>query len=295
MLMSLLSLLAGFYFAPDESSGGSGDSGEPGTGPGDQNRGNEPSPAPAPAQATTGTAPGDNGGNPGEGDKEVEADLPRTKEALDRRVEKAKRAGMRDILTALGFEDLEAPEALQAAQAELKGLVEFARQQREAALSAEERVEGHIQALTQRAERAEARATRVEQERDRAIAERDDARATLVRKTRHDAILRAAGSAKHPEDVVTWAEGNKPDLVAQVLNEDGSVNEDAVKDILIECARARRDWFAGPGVGVPSNHDGRPPASFTELEKRDGAGPAGGAASRPLSQPGGARTKQWLT
>ena len=224
-------------------------------------------PVPAAAPATTGTAPGDQGGN-GEGDKEVEADLPRTKEALDRRVEKAKRAGMRDILTALGFEDLEAPEALQAAQAELKGLVEYARQQREAALSAEERVEGHIQALTQRAERAEARATRVEQERDRAIAERDDARATLVRKTRHDAILRAAGSAKHPEDVVIWAEGHKPDLVAQVLNEDGSVNEDAVKDILIECARARRDWFAGPGVGVPSNHDGRPPASFTELEKK---------------------------
>jgi len=259
MLMSLLSLLAGFYFAPDESSGGSGDGGEPGTGPGDQNRGNDPSPAPAPAQANTGTAPGDNGGNPGEG--EPDADLPKTKDALDKRIEKAKRSGMRDILTALGFDDLDTPEALQQAQDDLQGLVEFARQQREAQMTAEERFQQQVQTLTQRAERAEQRAAQAERE-------RDEAHEALVTKTRHDAILRAAGNAKHPEDVLTWAEGNTPDLVATVLNEDGSVNDDVVKQIVTECAKARRDWFTGSAVGVPSNHDGRPPASFTELEKK---------------------------
>lgn len=258
MLMSLLSFLAGFYFSPDESSGGSGGD-EPGTGPGDKNRGNEPPPAtPAPAQANTGTAPGQQGGD-GEGD--TDADLPKTKDALDKRIEKAKRSGMRDVLTALGFEELDTPEAIQQAQADLQGLVEFARQQREANLTAEERFQQQIQTLTQRVERAEQRAAQAERE-------RDEAREALVAKARHDAILRAAGNAKHPEDVITWAEKNTPDLVATVLNEDGSVNDTVVKQIVTECAKARRDWFSGAVVGVPSNHDGRPPASFSELEKK---------------------------
>ncbi len=231
--------------------------GVPVTGPGDQNRGNETPPAaPVAAPANTGTTPGHQSG-PGEG----EGELPKTKEALDRRIEKAKRAGVREVLVALGFEGLETPETLQQAQDDLKGLVAFARQQKAATQTAEERLAGQMSALEKRVKAAEERVVAAERE-------RDEARADLLTRSRREAILRAAARARHPDDVVTWAESNRPDLVAKVLKDDGATDEDVAKQIVAGCAQARREWFATPVLGVPSNHEGRAPSNMSELERK---------------------------
>lgn len=226
----------------------------PATGPGDQNRGNEPSSAEPIAQ--TGTAPGQQSGQ-----GESEGELPRSKEALDRRIEKARRAGMRELLSALGFEGLETPEALQTAQEELRSLLAFARQQKEAQLSAEERLAAQLSELEKRVQAAEERAAAAERE-------RDAVRAALQTRTRREAILRAAAKARYPDDVVTWAEAQRPDLVSKLLKEDGTADDEVARTIVAECAKARREWFVVPALGVPSNHEGRAPSNLGELERK---------------------------
>ena len=229
--------------------------GTPVTGPGEQNRGND---TPVATLANTGTAPGHQSGA---GEGEGEAELPRSKEALERRIEKAKRAGVRELLAALGFERLETPEALQTAQDELRGLLEFARQQKAAQMSAEERLAEQLQALEKRVKAAEERAAAAERE-------RDEMRAALQTRTRREAILRAATKARYPDDVVTWAEAQRPDLVGKLLKEDGTADDEVAKTIVAECAKARREWFGAPVLGVPSNHEGRAPSTLSELERK---------------------------
>jgi hypothetical protein len=179
--------------------------------------------------------------------------------SFNERLQQERNAGVRELLAALGFE-AGTPDALAKAREDLAGLLAFARQQKAATQTAEERLAEQMSALEKRVQAAEERAAAAERE-------RDEARAALQSRVRREAILRAAARARHPEDVVTWAESQRPDLVGQLLREDGTVDDEVARTIVAECAKARREWFVAP-VGVPSNHEGRAPSSLSELERK---------------------------
>jgi len=258
----------GALYAPDDSNTGGGTS-QTGTAPGQQ-AGNSGAPQPENAHEQTGTAPGQQAGNRSEqGDT-----LTVTKNDLDKRIEKAKRSGVREVLQALGFADLDTPDAIQQAQESLADLVKFAREQRAAQMTAEERVKQQVQEAEHRATAAEAKLKRAE-------ARAQAATEALLAHVRDGAVLAAASKAKHPDDVLIWARTYAADKLAKVVDaenlftEDGAinreaikVNEDAVKDIVTACMQSRRDWFAVNVPGSPSNAGGKPPGSITDIEKR---------------------------
>jgi hypothetical protein len=187
--------------------------------------------------------------------------MPRT--AFNERLTQERQAGARELLRELGFE-VGTPEAYQAARSDMKGLLDFARQQKEASMTAEERA-------AEQAAQADRRIKAVETERDSARADLEKAhnelRAFIVR----TAILAEAPHATYPDDVHLWAITHQGEQVAKVIKpdvplflENGALNPAAIdrevaKAIVTECVKERRQWFKPTTPGVPSNANAQPP------------------------------------
>lgn len=262
MLMNLLSKM--FVFAPDDGAGSATTSGAAATG---QNSGDNSG---ADDNANQGQSGQDDGQTQGQGqqdqdrgqDKPANVTMPR--DTFNNRLEQERNAGVRTLLQGMGFE-VETPEALAQAQTDMAGLITFAREQREATMTAEERTAATVETANTRATQFEQRATAAEQGRDLA---QTNLRTFVLRSL----IVEAAAGTPHPEDVYTWARGNQLETVDTIFsadlplfNEDGTLNQEAidreaVKQIITKCKEARSEWFRGVHPGVPSNAGANPPA-----------------------------------
>jgi hypothetical protein len=182
------------------------------------------------------------------------------RDRFNRRLQQERRAGVRELLTGMGFENIDDPNSLQAAQQQLGELIQYARDQRQAEQSASERLEGDLE--TER--------TQHQQTRDAL----QSAQAQLTAFVRRDALLSQANDAVDPEDVVIWARTHRPDDYEDILvddepifTEDGvlnskAVDQDAVQRIIEECRKEKKHfWEASQNrrktPGSPSNSDAR--------------------------------------
>lgn len=246
MLLSLLNSLM-WLFAPDNGAGDGGSSGGSTTG---QNSGDAPSET---------------------SKREIPANWKAmSAEDFNERLSKEQRAAMRRTLKDLGFTDadIDTPEKLEATLKAAGELMTYAREQRRAQLSAEERVRGELEAAQQQA--ATERQAREQAERERDLAQQQ-LREFILRST----ITAAAAGAVHPTDVYDlFARVHARDLLANVIKpdealftDDGVFNPDAldqeaVKGIIDACRTQRREWWQNPqrGPGSPSHQGAQPPS-----------------------------------
>lgn len=215
---------------------------------------------------------GNAGGNQNSNDQNDGAvSMPR--QSFNERLEKERRAGQRELLSAMGFEDVDTPEALEQAQKELGELLKFAREQRLAQMSAEERMQEQLSTVERRAKTAEQRVSQIEQE-------RDQAKAMLRTFVIRSMIIGEAASAEYPEDVFTWAMQHKAEQVNSILDpeqplfrDDGTLNQEAlktevVKEIVAECKKARPKYFRPDHPGSPSNGHAQPPRHDAQADQK---------------------------
>lgn len=229
-----------------------------------------------------GTPPGQNGGDGDDPPPEPKREIPKDWKAMPPdefkdRIAKERRAGVRELLTALGFDDVDDPDKLAQAQADMKDLLDFARQQQREKLTAEEQVRDDLQTAQDTAQSEQAKRETAEQERDLA---QTRLREYILR----TAITQAAQGAAHPSDVYDlYARAYAQDKLAEVIKpdvdlftEDGVFNPDAidgeaVKAIVDACREDRREWWQGGyrAPGSPSNAGAQPPAGdLSQLEKQ---------------------------
>ncbi len=242
----------------------------PATPPGQQSGASGQSGAQTPTSPPA-TAPGQQSGA-----SEVTTVL--TKDQLEERVAQAKRSGVREIFEALGFTGLDDPAKLTLAQTELADLLTFAREQKRAQLTAEQRVQADLTTAQQNALDEKTKRESAEKERDTA---QQQLRDYLLRST----ITAAAAGAVHPSDVYDlYAKVYMKDQLAGVIKagvplfaEDGTfdpnaINQDAVKAIIDKCHEERKEWWQNTiqrMLGSPSNAGATPPAGdVTKLEKQ---------------------------
>ena len=270
MLLSVLLRMLGIAYAPDTGAG-AGASGDAATG---QNSGEQGSTQAGDKPANT-VSNGDGqqqaqgqGGDTAQAegsDTQQAADavtMPRT--AFNDRLAQERQAGARELLRELGFE-VGTPEAYLAARSDMKGLIDFARQQKEATMTAEERAAEQVA-------QADRRIKAVETERDSARADLEKAQNELRAFIVRTAILAEAPHATYPDDVHLWAITHQGEQVAKVIKpdvplflENGALNPAAIdrevaRQIVTECVKERRQWFRATQVGVPSNANAQPPA-----------------------------------
>jgi len=185
------------------------------------------------------------------------------------RMDQAKRSGQRDLLAALGFTGVETPDGLAQAQQDLAGLVEFARQQREAALTAEQKLAEQIAALTSARDTLSAERDQFKQAAEQAQQQLAEQQADQVRVSALEAAATAAGAAR-PADVVMWARSSRAGDYGAVIGEDQAVNAGQVQALITACAEARPEWFAARTPGSPSHAGAKAPvAPATEQAKRE--------------------------
>ncbi len=100
----------------------------------------------------------------------------------------------------------------------------------------------------------------------------------LLTKRRTDmsdkAIRDAVGArAKRPEDVVGWARQYAVEDLDKLVagsgedTDDFTVNETLAKAIVTKCVKARPEWFAEEGGGVPSNQGSTVPTQTGDAKK----------------------------
>ncbi|MCC6801212.1 MAG: hypothetical protein IT325_13940 [Anaerolineae bacterium] len=168
------------------------------------------------------------------------------------RIEQAKRAGARDLLATLGFAGVDTPDGLAKAQEDLSGLVEFARQQRDATLTAEQKLAEQIAALTSERDQAAAERDRLTQVAEQARQDLDALKVDQLRVAAVETAATGAGAAR-PGDVVMWARSHRPSEFGQVLGEDQAVHAERVQALIAACVEARPEWFAARTPGSPSH------------------------------------------
>ncbi len=250
-----------WLWAPDGSAaGGTSQSGDAATG----NNGGDAEDVKA--QDAKSTTPAEGGGQKkaSDGSETPEDRVTMPRQSFNKRLEQERRKAQRALLGELGFEDVDTPEGLERAQDELRELITFAREQRLASMSAEERAQAQVEEVRKKLNSAEQRAEQLQTERDRA---RQALRDYVVRSL----ITAHATTAEYPEDVFTWARQHMPEKVQAVLDaeqplfdEEGALNkaaidEEAVKEIVVACKKARPKYFRPEHPGSPSNQHAQPP------------------------------------
>jgi len=262
-------------FAPDEAGGGqASDSGDAAAGQKSGDTGSQNN-----QQVQQGSGTQTNQANAGQNTQVPMVSMPQS--SFNDRLAQERAAGIRALLQELGFEQVQTPEGLAQAQTAMRDLLTFARQQQEAQMTADQKVQASLEAATQRAAKAETQVTTLTAERDTA---RDQLRSYVLRAQ----IVAAATGASYPDDVFNWAVQNQPDSMTAVLktdqplfNADGTLNaaaidQDAIKKIVSACAQARPTWFRHPGHGgSPSNGSAQPPrqapAAASDLDRKKAA------------------------
>lgn len=197
---------------------------------------------------------------PDDQDQDDEDQVAMRRDRFNQRLRQERNAGVRELLGTLGFDDIDDPDRLQAAQEQLGDLIQFARDQRQANQTAVERLEGDLDTERQRHQQTQQALSVVENQ--------------LAAFVRRDALLKQAADAVDPDDVVTWARDHRTDdfeaiLVADepVFTEDGAFNsdaidEDAVKRIIDDCKKEKKHYWSAAqqrqrGAGSPSNSDAK--------------------------------------
>ncbi len=179
------------------------------------------------------------------------------------RMEQAQRSGQRELLKALGFEGLETPEALEQAQQKLLADLQFAKEQREANMTAEQKLAEQIASLTSERDSLQAELEKFKQDAETAQQALATFKADLQRESALVSAAQAAGAAR-PADVVMWARTFRPGEFAQIVGEGQTVSPEAVQALVRACADDRPEWFAARTPGSPSHGGARPPAAPTE-------------------------------
>lgn len=168
---------------------------------------------------------------------------------LNERLDRAKNSAINELLKALGFEK----------QDDLKGLVDKARQDEAAKLS---EVEKATKALDKEREARSAA--------EKAVVE---LKAERLRDKQQSALKDAAreAKAKDPNDILMWAKEYAAADLSGLVNEDGTIEEKAVKALIAKAQAAKPDWFgAVAGPGSPSNRTGKPADPKAQVEALKG-------------------------
>jgi len=268
----------------------------PGQQSGSQGTGGTQTPPSTPA-----TGQGSQPGSP-EGDNNTQIHLSKTD--LENRVAKAKRSGVREMLSALGFENLDNPDklkqaqsdlgnmltfarellsalspeglddpdSLKQAQSDLRDLLAFAREQQTAQMTAEEKVQQEITTLQDQISTLKRRNNKLQADLDAARSAQASVESELSDHKRSTAIIAAAQGANHPADVVIWAKTYQPDLFDSVLKDDGTPSEAAAKRIVEACKKARPEYFGRVTLGSPPNLGAKPPSGTQLPNDKQGQG-----------------------
>lgn len=165
------------------------------------------------------------------------------------RIEQAKRSGARELLAALGFQDVGTPEGLAKAQQALAETVEYARKMNE-----------QVRALTSERDSLAQERDRYKQAAEQAQRELAEFKADLQRTSALESAAAAAGAIR-PGDVVMWARTYRPAEFAQILDDNQALNEEQLKAIVDACQADRGEWFAARTPGSPSHVGAKPPAA----------------------------------
>ena len=260
--------------APSGEGGASKDSGDAATGP---NSGGGSTPSATGAGKSAGA--GQN--KPDEQQTVPAAWRAMPVERFNERLEQERGAGIRALMTTLGFQ-VGTPDALVQAQTDLKSLIDFAREQQRAQLSAEELVQADLQTAQQTAQTQTEAATRLQ-------GELDTTQATLRSFVLRTEITQAAVAAgtTDADDVFHWALREQGDLVNQIIvadkplfNDDGTFNPAAIsaenaKKVVEECVKEKRHWFKpGMHVGIPSGATAQPPTVDPKADEKKKAAAA---------------------
>lgn len=185
------------------------------------------------------------------------------------RMEQAQRAGQRALLAALGLEGLETPEAIEQAQQRLAADLQFAKEQREANMTAEQKLTAQITSLTSERDRLAQERDQYKQVAEQAQQTLADLQADTVRASALEAAAAAAGVAR-PADAVMWARAFRSADYGALLGEENAVDDEKVKALIAACAEARPEWFAARTPGSPSHAGAKAPAApSTDQQKRE--------------------------
>ena len=181
------------------------------------------------------------------------------RDVFNARLRKAKASGQRDLLKALGFEDVSDPKKLGEAQKALQDLVSFAREQRKAKMSAEERFQEEVETYRKAADDAKQKLHEVQLQ--------------IRKREVQDALIHMAKSegAQSPEDVYAWAVAFADSDVQKLMDSDGDeweLDGDSVKALVKRCKKERPDKFKPQHPGVPSNRGARPPAVGAKADEK---------------------------
>lgn len=179
------------------------------------------------------------------------------------RMEQAQRSARREQLAALGYQNLDTIEGLAAAEQALAADIQYAREQRQAAMTAEERLNEQIATLTSERDSLRTERDRYKQDAETAQQALAAFKADLQRESALVSAAQAAGAAR-PADVVMWARTFRPSEFSQIVGEGQTVSPEAVQALVHACADDRPEWFAARTPGSPSHGGARPPAAPTE-------------------------------
>ena len=229
----------------------SGDDSNPAPGSGQTPR----NPNPAPTGQQRRPAQGDGSDDDGEEDEEAEQ--------LNKRLSRAQRQGQRALLVNLGYnvEDIRTKADLETAIADLTDRLTGSDETPPPAQTpagqgdtppdktTPDKPDPRLAQLESALE-AEKRARRADQQK-------------IVDLAVDTAILQEVGTqAQSPDDVIAWARRERPDLVEDAINDEGQVDKKVIKQIVTECKKERKHYFAtGRQLGSPSNAGARVPVS----------------------------------
>lgn len=252
---------------------GSGNTGTP-----PANQGGQTPPQGAQTPPSPGTAPGNNGGQSGADSDADQITMSQT--SLTKRIERAGRSATRELLSSMGFENLDSPDDVSNAQTQLGELINYAREQQRAAMTAEQQVQADLEAAQQASQSAQTAHQQAE-------AERDTARTHLREFVVRSEVISAAVGAEHPADVYDlFARQYAAEELGAVIkegealfDENGVFNRNAIdtqkiEKIIEKCKADRPKWWQSSvqrtTPGSPSNASrALPPGTNADANKEE--------------------------
>ncbi|MBD3251288.1 hypothetical protein GF380_02330 [Candidatus Uhrbacteria bacterium] len=207
---------------------------------------------------------GENDGNQTE--QPTEETLSLTSAQLAQRLERAKKSAkseaVSELLEGLG---VSSADELKSQYSSLTEQLEALKQER---MTEEEK---RAEQAKKAEEKRQAEIDRLQSELERYKSEAEKRKAEIQQRDMFAVIRNAASAAnaKRPEDVLMWARTEGAHHTSGVLNEEGQVDEKALKKLIDAASDARPDWFSQRGTtpGSPANTGAKPPNSSRDAEE----------------------------